>query len=440
MKAPVLLLALPLAAAGCLRTRVTVETEVFPDGSLQRRVLLASEDDGRPAEHPPLLLPPGEGYQVLAAGQGRFEGVGLVAAGAPIPSAFGLRSDALDRSAPAASALAVEDWGLFHRFRFHERVSDVVRPEEIHAAVEETALQLLDDADAALASLLGADYAATELHRDLRGSFRPLARELGLVLWRGLALEDLPEEALVRQACVVLRRSGAPLDPDSLLALAGEDEAAAGAAFLAVRAAIGGWAQQRLALVEEPAAGARRPHWPDLAGLLFDGPFERAFAQRLEERCGGPAGVERWWEAAQTRIFGLFGAGADLDFHLAVRMPGSLLRSSGYLGESGATFVEFPAKEVYPAGTGLECESVQWDATVIGALPGFARLPDNEAALRWMRVSAGGPAARPDAELIEIVRACALRRSWQPLAERAGSGDDAERAAAALAWLRGEQD
>ena len=440
MKARSCLLVLPLAAASCLATKVELDTEVYPDGSVQRRLAITSQDDGAPAEHPSLLRAGSSGYQFLRREKGVLEASGFFASGEPIAPALDFHAVGLDRSAPALASLVIQDWGLFRLFRYRERLSDVVEPDEIRLAVEEAAAVLLENADASLERLLGPHYPRTRLHLALTGELRDLGRDLAVQFWRATALEDFDEEKMVRRACAAARRAGVPLRAEDVLAAV--EDGVGSDAFLAVRKAVGDWAAAQLELVEPDPTGGRVPSWPDMRSLLFDGSFALVYVDELEQRFGGEAGLDRWVDQTMTRVFGLFGANpGNIDFHLRVRLPGEPLRSTGFLTGDGAAFVSFPASEIYPGGAGLESESVLWEPALTGGLPGFRRLPGNEAAVRWTWLAGDGPASSPDPELIEVLRSCSRQRSWAPVEERLKEMPELLEAwEEALAWLRGESD
>lgn len=432
---------LALAAASCLSTGVLVESEVRPDGSLLRRVVVTSEDDGEPAAPPAFLRPPAGGYLLLEDRPGRLAWSGSFAPGQPVPAPLDLHSDSLHRSAPVAVAVTTADWGLFRILGFRERFADVVGPDDIRTAIEEAADEFRLAADAALTRLLGPRYPETRLHAELVGRLRGLGRELGLQLWRSLVLEKVETDLLVARLVGVGRRFGLPVAADQVLAALEQGQGSP--PWLELRRRLGDWAGERLAFVDPETEGAgRRPAWPDMAALLFDGAFLLALEQELQARHGGEEGLEQWLKETGDRIFGLFGGGAgDLEFTLRVRMPGDLLRSNGFLAEDGVTFVRFPADRIYPYGAGLECLSVVWDPLVLGALPGCRILPGNEAALRWTWLLGDGPESDPDPETVALLKECARARSWGPLERRLEAEPGlAERWRPIRAWLAGEKE
>jgi hypothetical protein len=433
---------LPLALLGlasCLTTRVEVETEVLPDGTVQRRLVVTSQDEGRPADHPTMLRPPATGYLVSQVATGHTEAFGSFAAGRPVPPILGFREGTTGLEAPTTAEVRVLDWGLFRQYRYAERIHDVVDPAGIQEAVEETADVLLDNADRSLARLLGPDYERTELHRALDAELGDLGRALALQFWREVAFGDFDEDAALERLVAVLRRAGLPLAPGAVRAAV--EEGPGGEAWLALRAAGGDWARERLELLV-PREDGRAPSWPDMRALLFDGAFELAFEEEMKARFGGEQGMEAWFEEAYTRIFGLFGGNrATIDFELTVRLPGEPLRTSGYLSGDGAAFVAFPAEEVYPGGAGLSSESVLWEPAVFSALPGFQRLLGNRDAVAWTWICGTGPDGTPDREFVALLKRCALARSWSLLEGEFPEGSEAAaRWDRARAWLRGEVD
>jgi hypothetical protein len=176
-----------------------------------------------------------------------------------------------------------------------------------------------------------------------------------------------------------------------------------------------------------------------LESTLFDGAFAGAFRRALEERFGGAAGVDAWQERITATLKGSFGSGRDdVTFRLRLRMPGTLLRTDGWIEADGSTFLEFPAREAFPRGRGMRCASVVWRTEALVALP--AAVPqDNSAAISFPRVMGRGPDDAPDPELLELLRACVAARGFGPLREACEdpAQDGAAEAARLLAWLEG---
>lgn len=432
---PTLALLLAAAPSGCrVLTAVEVETRVEADGSGSRTIRARSRwEDGRaePAPMPADFLAPGDGYARIEQGQDRLAATAAFARldEAPRPFAFG----AGGRATAFRARFRAADWGLFRIIHYDEAVVDAADPDDLRAAIEECVDVALGAADAACAEVFGEDFDATILHESLRGDLRAAARDLAFVFWQEHYAGAGDFDSALRRALARLRRAGLALEPEWF----GEEGAESGLAR--ARAAIALWVEQRLRPRRD---GERTPQPVGLESTLFDGAFAAAFVRRLDQRLGGAAARERWWEEMEPRLRGSFGGGRDdVSFTLRVRMPGTLLRSDGWLEPSGSSFVVFPARDAYPRGRGISCASVVWDHAALASLPALGLLPDNAAALSWTRVAGDGPDSAADEPLLELLRAAVAARSLDPLEEAAADPEHEAAAAAAraLAWLRGER-
>lgn len=430
-------------AAGCPETRVELTTEVLPDGAVQRTVVVRTTDHGEPAELPDDLVEPASGYVLLRRGRGLLEASGRFPLGAPLPPAFGFRDPRLPGPAGSRAAVHMEDWVLLTRYRFTERVRDAVDPDGIRDALEETGDVLVRLLRLAFQDLLGEDFDQTVLRARLDGDLRRLLREAAFLVWQETALpgrdEDL-KEALPRRFQPLLRRYGLDLEREDLADVLEDPDSEGGRR---VRRAVADWLQAGLVPRRE---GARVPVVPDLEPLLFGGAFQEAFSKAVVRHFGSEDAAATWQEGMETRIFGLFGRrNRELRFGLRVHMPGSLLRSTGWLEEGGWTFLSFDSREAYPNGAGLECESLAWRGDALAALPGLSLVTDNTTALSWMRVLGDGPGSRPDPRLVSLLQRCVQARGFGPLEDalEEASSDQGQagwqaRLQAIQAWLRGK--
>ncbi len=428
---PLLPVAAVLLASACrVITSVEVETRVEADGSGVRTLLAVSRwEDGRPdpSQLPQDFLPPAAAYAVQAQEAGRIEASAAFASleHAPAPFAFGYGAH---RTAFDADFRAV-DWGLFTLVHYAEFVVDAADPETLRTALDEVVAVALDAGDAACAEIFGADFDATRLHERLRGDLRAACRDIALIVWQEVYAQNAGVEALLQRALPRLKRLGLELDPRWFV----EWEEG----YPRIRAAVAGWVERQLLAKRE---GARIVQPVGLESTLFDGPFAAAFQRALAARFGSPEAAREWWKNAEQRLKGSFGGGRDdVTFRLRVRMPGTLLRTDGWIEADGATFLEFPGSEAFPRGRGIRCASVVWRGETLSALAG-APYPDNSTAIGWTRLLGSGPEGEPNADLLALVKECIAARGRGPLEEAAEDPEHPRAADAArvLAWLRGE--
>ena len=440
-----------IAASGCLRTRIEVVTEVGVAGDGLRTVIIVSEDDGKPAEHPRSLRVPGAAYSVVERGTGTLRAVGAFSDLNQAPPPFSFRLAATERSSGGGIQYRTRDWVLFTQCSYRETVTDAVDLDDIKAALDETAATLLSLTESTLVELLGEDFEATQLRKRLRGDLRELAREAVFMTWQEM-VEPAGDAALQRWASrftSIARKYGLELQPAWIESALLEGEGGEEQRFetlqaqLAVRRALADWLAEGLQPVRR---GDRVPMVTDLDTILFGGAFAMEFDRQAEKRFGAGTRFADWFEAMQERIFGLFGpfgSGSAIEFTYRVKMPGDLISTNGFLSRDGWVFVHFTQDRIYPMGAGVECQSVVWDYGVTSVLPGAGVVPDNEAAIEWTFLLGEGPASEPDSVLAEEIRRCAEQRSLEPLRELASRQQvdppRRKKAEALLAWLEGQR-
>ncbi|MDA1260492.1 MAG: hypothetical protein O3A20_07690 [Planctomycetota bacterium] len=425
---------LALAASCRVVTAVEVETRVEADGSGSRSLTVQSRwEDGRDEEAtlPKDFLPPGAGYALLESGKERVVASASFARLADAAQPFTFGSGAA-RTAFITRFRAV-DWVLFTIIHYEEAVVDATDPDDLRAALEECAVVALEVGEAACLRVFGEEFDDTLLRDRMRGDLREVARDLAFTIWQEFYAGSADLDALLARALPRLKPAGLDLPAKWL----NDEEAAFG--FPKARAAIALWVEAQLLPRRE---GARVSQPIGLESTLFEGAFAAEVMRALDLRFGGAEGRKAWWEAMEPRLKGSFGAGRDdVRFLLRVRMPGTLMRSDGWLEPGESSFVEFAGHEAFPKGRGIRCASVVWSGAAQSALPSAGLLPDNAAALSWTRLLGGGPDSAPQPELAALVRACVEARSLGPLEELADNPQHelAPAAARALSWLEGER-
>lgn len=422
-----------LGGAGCrVVTLIEVETRVEVDGSGTRTIRATSrwqDDRPEPATLPADFLPAAEAYAVSAQAPDRFEASAAFARLDQAPAPFTFAAGARRTGFPAE--FRAVDWGFFTLVHYAESVVDAVDAEALRAALEETVTVAAEVAEAACSDFFGAEFDATLLRDRLRGDLRQTAREIAFALWQELYAGTPDVDSLLTRLLPRLRALGLILEPEWF-----EDWATGEAR---VRTAVAAWVESQL---RPRRAGERTPLPIGLESTLFDGPFAEAFRRAFVARFGSAAAADAWWERTESQLKGSFGSGRDdVSFRLKVRMPGTLLRTDGWIEADGATFLEFPAREAFPRGRGIRCASVVWRNEALAALP-VALAPDNSTAISFARVIGDGPDGEPDPALLELLRACVKARGLGPLRDAASDPQQAEAAGAArvLAWLEGARE
>lgn len=416
--------------------------EIGPGGSATRTVEVISQDEGEPAEHPRDLLGPSEGYALLRDVPGVRRVQAHLADVDDAPSGFGFRSHG---AAAAASRIrfATVDWVLFEQYRYAETVRDVVDSDEVKAVLDEASLETARLLEATLRGLFGEAFDDTVLRKRLRTDLREMFREAAFMTWQELSRNDPAEgDAAARvlpRLVRLARRYGIEAEWSAVEAWLDSGEPLDRHPEVARPLVL--WLEAGLAPVEEDG---RVLLVSNVEAILFSG-FQSELEKAFVARFGDLDEAEAWAEGLWNRAFGAFGPNReDVVFHLRVKLPGELLRSNGYLSGGGWSFVEFAAGEAYPAGAGIDCESVLWDPQAVGTLPRTGLAQDNETALSWTRVLGEGPASRPDAVLTELLETCLRQRSLAALEEHLEEEGleprRAEQARALLAWLEGERD
>ena len=429
-------LAALLALVGACRvvTAVTVETRVEADGSGARTLSVEcrwEDERSDPALLPKDFLPPGAGYALQESSPERLSAAASFAQldGAAEPFAFG---GGAARTRFITKFRAV-DWVLFRLIHYEESVVDGADPDALRAALEECVGVALDVAEAACARVFGESFDDTLLRERLRGDLRAVARDLVFTLWQEFYAGKGDLDALIARALPRLKPAGLELRKEWFDA----EEQEYG--YPRVRAAIASWVEAQL---QPRQVGARTTLPVGLENTLFDGAFAAEVLRALDQRFGGSAGRLAWWQNMEPRLRGSFGAGRDdVHFTLRVRMPGTLLRSDGWLEPNGSSFVEFPAHEAFPKGRGIRCASVVWNSSALAALPQVGLRLDNAEALAWTRLLGEGPDSLPQAALVELLRKCVEARSLTALSELAEDAEQehAPTAALLLAWLEGRR-
>ncbi|KAA3612822.1 MAG: hypothetical protein DWQ01_03730 [Planctomycetota bacterium] len=431
---PVLLL------AACPRTRVEVSTEIGLQGEGRRTVLVETQDEGKETAHPEIFRIARQGYGIVEEREGVTRSQGFFQNLAKAPPAFHFQDEALSRQSAHQAQFARQDWVLFTRCLYQERIQDVVDMDDIKAALDEFSQTALELASATFANLLGPGFEDTQLQSRMRGDLKDMLRELSFSLWRSLqdpALSDKPE-VIVARALRIAGNAGFRYRTEWFVDLLENGLESQG--LVEVRRETARWLTGAL---QPKKKEGRRLVLPDLEVLMFEGAFQAAYQEQMVKRFGSAEGAEQWWQRTQARIFGLFGNNPDdITFVFRVKMPGQLLRSTGYLGRDGWTFLEFPAADVYPNGKGIHCESVIWSSSAYSALLEGRKPMDNETALDWTLMLGEGPDSKPHAGLVKVLQQCVQAYSLSPLQDAAeekdGEGNSTPQASKAqgiLDWL-----
>lgn len=425
---------LALLVASCLHTKIDVEVVVHPDGSGVRRLHVVSYDDGHETERPENIALGADGlFSVLQDDDEAWSGEASLADLDGSSSGFTVSREGLAQAGSGSCRLQSEDWFFFDRILFEEVVQDAVKRDAVLVALREAADLVVEIADATAEALFAEVYADSKLERSIRIEARAALREAAVLLWEGMLSGD-QGEAVVKKLLATVRGLGVEISWDQVRLLLERNQEPQGADAVArsedfarilarreIEMALARWVEERLVPIDPDASPAA---FYNVRDLCFEGDGEDIqFAGFLEERVEEIVDAmleDEEFEARVTslpaRIFGVFGGESDptsdfeatVQFHLRVKMPGSLLRSTGYLEgrDLGWSFVRFNGDAAYPDGAGIECESVVWRADRYGAVRGIAIEENNETAIRLMEMLGDGPYGTPGGGLTHIMSMC----------------------------------
>jgi|GEM_PF-1018204 hypothetical protein len=423
-RAPCALLFLLLSLGSCRETLIAVETIVAQGGSATRTMTVTSHDlsesDQPLTSHPEDLRLPVAGWSLEKQEVGEFRASSYIAdlnqSGSPL--SFQSRG----QSTRWNTTYKEQDWVLFRRILYQESVRDVIDPTTVKGAIDEASQVAAEVMSDVFHNLIGAGFEDSVLFTRLKKDLPAFFRDAGFIVWQEMsrtAHQSRKDEQkrLERRILLLAIDYGLPLSPKwvtSLKTNPGDDT------DHKIEQSILLWVEELLQPTE--IQEGRQAIYPDLKAMLFDGPFEQAVSDAAKDKFGGEEGLDDWVKDIESRLFGAFGPSRDdVRFRLTVKLPGTLLRSNGWLQEDGRTFHEFLAGEVFPDGSGLEAESIVWDFNALSALGAGSLIPNNQTALAWMTLLGDKESplsTRLRGRLDEVLKVCIQDRSLDELEEK----------------------
>ncbi len=367
---PALLLALAtLAAASCEPTEVRIRTDLFPDGSCSREVVLAfpeAEEEGRKTGKPDvpegLLLPDREAWPVWTLEGTTLLARGFFARAAEIPPDFRFRRRKEGRVLDRTVSHRKQDFVFFERHLWSESFREPVDRDAMEASLADAVGEAVAVAKKALRACLHPEFDVAEVEGWLDAQGSRLLRSLLVLWWEGL--RDPDGERLAKRAAARLSREGIALRAEDLLA---ED------ALERVRVAL---ARKLSTLVRLPRPqGERTPAPVPPAAVeqrLAPDRLGEVLQATLAEHFGGKEAAEKWIGDRHADLVGDLGGPQDkrLRFDCTLAMPGEILRTNGVLLAPNEVLWRFTSGSLFPNGTRLEAESVVLQVHRLASLSG----------------------------------------------------------------------
>ena len=429
-----------ISLVSCLHTKVEVKTTIFPLGGGVRSIVVESRDNQVPKPLlPSSMLIAADGWSLREDLPSRRSADISFARLQDAPPPFALLAKALHREVRPLARLTITDWGLFQHYAYQGTLREVVSRDEIAHGLLELLEVTLATGISALEVWTGPDWDLTPLVEELSGKGGKGYR-LATLIWEEIAEGgEGQEQRIARRASVLLHGMGLEIPAEEFKILAAENPAEIGKQ-IELRKRVHDWLAARISLRPDATGKGRQPILPDLGAILFSEAFASAWEEQLLERFGSDQAVDAWAEATLAQVGGLFGPGGtasgSYNFRFHVQLPGQLLRSNGWLGDDGWTFLAFTGKEVYPSGQSLLAESVDWSPS-LNAILGLP--PRNEVALGWMAALGGSNHQAPPAGFLATMQACARQASLIPLrnlvADEEADGGEKNVAQKALDYL-----
>ncbi|HET6202223.1 MAG TPA: hypothetical protein VFI25_05405 [Planctomycetota bacterium] len=354
----VLLLALaplaPLAPGSCEPTEVRVRTDLSPDGSCTREVVLRfpeAEEDGRKTGKPDvpagLLLPEREAWPTWSFEKTALLARGFFAKASEIPADFRFRGRRDGRVVDRTISHRKEDFVFFERHRWSERFREPVDRDAMEASLVEAIGVAVEIGKKVLRDALEPDFDLAEVERWLDEEGTRTLRALVVLWWEGL--RDPDPERTTRRVAGRLARAGVEVRPEELRD--GEKLRAALARKVAT-----------LVRPPRPKEGRAPAALPVSAveNLLSAESLERFGKERIRERFGSKDAAEKWLADRHADLVGDLGGPEDkrLRFDCTLAMPGEVLRTNGVLLQPNEVLWRFTSGSLFPNGTTLEAESV----------------------------------------------------------------------------------
>ncbi|MDP6942347.1 MAG: hypothetical protein QGH51_10020 [Planctomycetota bacterium] len=423
------------ALAGCLEVRAELRTEVQADKSGLRSVeLQMTETDGGIVTDEQRSMFPWSPSDSRWTREGTlFRSTNSVADLSTAPHPLQLHNSTSGEKSKPSVLVTTQDWGIFKSYQYKETFRDVVTPEGIQKALREITDECTYLTSLVLRKLIGEGFEDSRLAERFSSDLKMAAFELGQHIWKSWTLDapdDVKEKRMILNSARVLSSYGFSFNQEDVQSVANGKEDPG--SIISLQEDI-----VRFMLKEVQLDAESQTEIEKWRALLFDGTFGQEFERQGSIRHGSAEEFQEWFEKTFARVQGLFGPGIfkELDFEvvLAVKLPGSILKTNGFLSQDGSTFLSFSGASAYPNGRSLESESIVWNP-IAAAIPLNGFPMDHKSAIRFMRIFRLPNSSAPDHALVSIVRQCAEQASWKPLSLALSKSGPPKRNEQMLQW------
>jgi hypothetical protein len=434
--------ALAFGSVGCGQALHRAETELRPDGSLERAILqpvTSTPEEAiaatrwtaqtySPAPTANQEVAPIKELPIVGATPERpyFAAWGRFAGAEEIPDYLVFRSELAGRDGRLRRSLAIRDYGFVLEYDWSETLTDVVLLDDLHAACDELAALAAELVPTIVERFVGEGCSASKLKDWLLGEGKNWFRELVDACYEYAAANregNSPPPA--RRLAEICARHGLAIDA---LALADRNKRQAIVKKF-VRALLDG------TLTFPEGESGNRGRVDELLDALFDAeqPARKAGLDQnpeearlsaeltaitndlLRARFGasddGSTFDARPLVALSQRIWGIYRSpilSIPRRFHFVMKVPGRIERTNGQLRDDGEVEWSFTDEQAYPLGFTMQCRALRVDHKLQQALlPG---LPLD----KWANVLAVAREARGHEDLASSLRACRAEKSLAP--------------------------
>lgn len=434
--------ALLTAVAGCKVGYFHAQTEILPDGSIDRAILQPSgltPDEGKQADAwDQVTSAPEKSFEDLQGDirdlpiqdddeDGYFAGWVKVGPGEQLPHHFEKTAADEKSTSRMKQKLVTRDMGIFTEFAWEETLTDVVTLKGFREARQEFVDVISDLADETFERSLGNEYDASNLVDwfrtdgfDLIEDVTDAAYESALAESRSLTSPDSEGrlKQKIMQICEVHGLKGLLDEEDSL-----QEEVVLQFARNVVQKTVkrtdGEPLSDEFVLSFLGALGLNdTKKKSDLAKRI-----RKQWNRVVAERPGGKEQFEKDMEEIGTRLQGVNGGiilGTPENFRYTMSVPGVVTETNGSLLAGNRVEWRFNSSQAWPSGFTMTCRSILPTADGIEELKNW-RESVSPATLVQIRT-----VIRDDPDMAFTLRKCRETGSLSPLQELARNSDDDE--------------
>ncbi len=425
------------AVAGCEPTVTRLETQIFPDGSIDRAFLQARErtpdqslvegdwekvtwlaaGDAREFAGPirSLKIINPEEVDHYAAAWGRFADVGKV------PDHYVRSAEYSEQTSRLKRDLKITDYGLVTEYLWAETLTDRVVPDDFREARIKLFRLLSDFYEYILSEGMSDDYEVSKLVRWLRTDGQDWFYAVTDVLYEsGVPLSTDEEEVFKQDLFRVSLRHGLCPPGHNVSEFQTEDGDfdIERALPLVIRHHIN--RRDGKPLTQDETAAIVKVFLLDFDGdNPLEARLEQARLEAIQRFPGGAEELQKQQSQLATRMFGVQGAGfsAMEGFDCVLRLPGEIVETTGELHSDSSVRWKFSATKAWPRGYAMHCRSL------LDRTPGFGKLREGRTQLNRSQMLRIIELASQDDELRGSLIECRTSASLGPvlkLAKRDG--------------------